>query len=159
MTPNQIRKAIFLSIGAASVSMACAEKEESTDSNTTTDSAAVDINLPTIPAGDYPECTEASSEFFGPCCVEVYCVDPTNGECVAAEEANPQEITGVSLGSGNCLCDPVDGPYSSEGAEAYTDTTGACCYLVGIQGCEGRPMLVDNQHIKAPLIRGQRWRA
>ena len=87
----------------------------------------------------------------------MYCTEPVNGDCLEAENANAVEITGLGLGSGSCLCDDVQGPYSSEGAEAYTETTGSCCYLVGVQGCEGRPMLVAENLRKAPLIRGKRW--
>lgn len=57
MTPQQIRNAIFLSIGVASLQLGCADKKD-TDTDT-------DPQLASIPAGDYPECTGEGNEYAG----------------------------------------------------------------------------------------------
>jgi hypothetical protein len=156
----QIRNAILLSIGCSALAVACSEKEDTGDTaaSTATDSAdPISSMYPEIPTGEYPECTEAASEYQGDCCVDVYCTESVDEECPEAENQNAGMITGLSLGSGDCLCEDVAGPYSSQGAEAYTETTGDCCYLVGVQGCEGRPMMVRDELRKAPLVRGKAW--
>ncbi|MEC8277504.1 MAG: hypothetical protein VX026_07310, partial [Myxococcota bacterium] len=68
-------------------------------------------------------------------------------------------ITGLSLGSGDCLCETPEGPYNNTNATQYTSTNGECCYLVGIAGCEGRPLKIAGQIRKATLRIGHAWRA
>ena len=147
-----------MSIGCTAITVGCSEKEETTDTTQPVDtSTEVSQQLPPVPAGDYPECDGQTSEFTGECCVDIYCTAPVNGDCLEAEPQNASTITGIGLGSGNCLCDDVEGPYSNQGVEAATAANGECCYLVGVQGCEGRPMLVEENLRKAQLIRGQAW--
>ena len=160
MSTNHIRNAIFVSIGCAALSMGCSEKEgatDTTDSETTDTSHEIAKDLPPIPAGNYPECDGQSSESTGECCIDVYCAEPVNGDCLEGINQNADAITGAGLGSGSCLCDDVEGPYSNEGATAETAANGECCYLIGVQGCEGRPMLVEENLRKARLIRGKSW--
>ena len=158
MSAAHIRNAIFLSIGCTALAMGCSEKETTTDTTETNDSATeVPKELPPIPDGEYPECDGQSSDFSGECCVDVYCTEPVNGDCLEAAGQNADAITGLGLGSGLCLCDEVQGPYANQNAEPATAANGECCYLVGVQGCEGRPMLVEENLRKAPLIRGEAW--
>ena len=160
-TAEKLRAAIFLSIGCVAINVGCTEKSnDSADStDTSTSNTGVGSGLDAIPAGEYPDCTPAESEFEGDCCIDVYCYTPSEGDCPEADNSSAMEITGEELGSGSCLCDDVQGPYSNEGAAASAETTGDCCYLVGVQGCEGRPMFVDEHLRKAPLVRGKRWSA
>jgi len=151
-TAKDIRNAILIALGASFLTGCSGKSEPATDDTEDTSS-----NLSAIPAGEYPDCSEDPE----PCCVDVYCHEPADGNCIEITAENGWDaastITGLSLGSGNCLCSEPDGPYSNEGAEAYTDTVGSCCYLVGIVGCEGRPMQVAGQLRTAPLVRGRRW--
>lgn len=156
-TAKKLRDAIFLSIGCAAVGIGCGEKESTDSANT--DGGGNTSSLASIPDGEYPDCTPAQSEFEGDCCIDVYCYTPEEGTCPDSESANAASITGLGLGSGDCLCSSVEGPYSPERADEYTDTTGDCCYLVGVQGCEGRPMFVEENIRKAPLVHGKRWSA
>lgn len=174
---TNLRNAILLSISTGIfTTIACGDKkEESNTTNTNTESSTetstgtstgtnTENTLSPIPDGDYPECSGDTSLSMGQCCVDVYCIAPTDGEnCLvpSAETAwdDATTITGLGLGSGDCLCENPEGPYSNEGAQQYTDTTGACCYLVGVASCEGRPLLVAGEIRKAPLLRGRAWRA
>ena len=97
------------------------------------------------------------------CCIDVYCTEPLeSGECLVSTDSTAWEdaglITGLGLGSGSCLCEFPEGPYSNSNASDYTDDTGACCYLVGIAGCEGRPLKVAGEIRLAGLVRGKPWR-
>jgi len=168
-TMQQIEKlsqAILLSIGAGVfTASACSQDNPDTAAKATTETTTeATMNLPTIPTADYPECAGESSDEMGQCCVDVYCINPTtDGECLVPSANSAWDdattITGQNLGSGWCLCENPEGPYSNEGAEQYTTTTGDCCYLVGIASCAGRPLLVAGEIKMAPLRRGKRWNA
>jgi hypothetical protein len=116
-------------------------KDSDTDTDTDTTTYKGEVN----PA-DYPQCEGDT----GVCCVDVYCVEKTEPACPDPATLDASEVTGVGLGSGSCLCSPVDGPWQVEGEDG-------CCYLVGIQGCEGRPLRIDGHQRKASVQRGRRW--
>jgi hypothetical protein len=164
-----LRLALLLSMGLACLP-ACGDKEEddddtsasdtsdtdTTDTDTDTDSGTTG-SLPAVPDGDYPECDDeaADSGWSGPCCVDVYCAAAqADGTCAESTDVSADALTGESLGSGSCQCDTIQGPFAPPAG-----ATGACCYLVGIQGCTGRPMVVDGRLLRAGLVRGKRWGA
>ena len=130
--------------------------ESDTDTDTDTDTQT-DTEDPTVYKGDldasaYPEC-EGEGEgdsWSGPCCVDVYCMERGEGACPDPDEVDTEALVGEQLGSGSCDCSPVDGPWKVQGEDG-------CCYLVGIQSCTGRPMLVDDQDRVASTVRGRRW--
>ena len=113
-----------------------------------------DGDLDEVPEADYPVCEgDDTGGFVGPCCVDVYCIDPSEGsDCPTTDEVTAQQITGKSLGSGECECEAPQGPYAP-----YGGTDKACCYTVGIQSCEGRPLYVDGGIRRASLRRGTAW--
>ena len=106
----------------------------------------------TLGCGDAPD-----TAWGGPCCVAAYCYTPGGvSECPATPSDAQMEAWGLAgLGSGTCQCTSLEGPFNNEG----TDQTGACCYTMGTQGCEGRPMLVAGIARLAPLVPGSAWAA
>ena len=60
----------------------------------------------------------------------------------------------MMLGSGSCECEAPAGPYAP-----YEGKEGDCCYTVGVQGCEGRPLMIAGRARTAPLLRGRSWAA
>ena len=111
------------------------------------------IPLEPIPQ-DEVACTGEETDFVGPCCVDVYCTETAqDGICLAAEETYAEEVTGLFLGSGQCQCAEVAGPYAApEGQEG-----GPCCYLVGVNSCSGRPMFAAGATVRATALKGRRW--
>lgn len=146
--------ALLLALGA------CGDKPD--DSSTTDDSTAADDSstaddsasaddtstngLPQLP-GTYPDCT-GPDDTGQECCVDAYAMSPDNGSCPEASTVDASELSGQMLGSGACQCTPVEGPY------AAPDGGSDCYYTVGIQGCEGRPMVIAGHIRKAGLVRG-----
>jgi hypothetical protein len=55
-----------------------------------------------------------------------------------------QQLVHRPVGSGTCFCSR-EGPYDPSSAAAYTDAGGPCCYVIGLQGCLGRPFIVDGK--------------
>ncbi len=87
--------------------------------------------LDALPGTDYPECIEDPDGISADCCTDVYCTGlKDNGDCPAAVQVDPIELTGVELEVDGCLCEPVDGPYAPPAGEDEP-----CCYLVGIMDC------------------------
>ncbi len=104
--------------------------------------------LPPLPARDELACYGEVTEGAGECCPSVQCYEPAAGDpCLAIDdERGAKHEVAVALGddhlgSGQCLCD-LSGPYDPVNKAAYTDDAGHCCYVIVIQGCEGRPMIV-----------------
>ena len=149
---QHIKNAILLSIGCTGLAVGCSGKEVASDT-----SVSNTESLSAIPTGNYPECDGQSTEFTSECCIDIYCTEKVNSECPEAVVENSDAITGLGLGTGNCLCEPPEGPYANTDVAAETAANGECCYLVGVQGCAGRPMLVEENLRKAPLIRGKAW--
>ncbi len=165
---QNLRLALLLAAGLAGP-FACGEKEEDDSGNTTGgggedggddgggESGGDDggTELEEVPEGDYPICDGDTSMSTGQCCVDVYCTPAkSDGTCASTDETTAGDITGLSLGSGDCECDAPEGPYAP-----YDGKDGDCCYLVGVQGCEGRPMIVQGHQRRAPLVRGRSWAA
>ena len=116
---------------------------------------SVDDETPLEPIPqDQIMCTGEETEFVGPCCVDVYCTEtPQGGVCLAGEETNVDEVTRLFLGSGQCQCTEVFGPYAPP--EGQEDTP--CCYLVGVNSCSGRPMFAAGVTVRATALKGRRW--
>jgi hypothetical protein len=133
-------------------------------------------NLPAIPpppvggnadgGAAYPQCYgEGNPMLFGPCCLRVFCIDPPAGQaaCKPANAVTSQEIGYPSLGSGTCMCSVpgraagFSGPYSPESAQQYSNSQGACCYLIGLHWCTGRPLIIDGQALLAELVSSTGW--
>lgn len=174
--PHSLQQAIFLTIGLNTLacqdavdekdtSASSTDTNDTTDTTDTTDTSTAPTNTPDpIPDGDYPICSGDTSWSMGQCCVDVYCTEPeSSGDCREPSDATAWDdataITGLSLGSGDCLCETPEGPYNNTNATQYTSTNGECCYLVGIAGCEGRPLKIAGQIRKATLRIGHAWRA
>ena len=103
----------------------------------------------------------------GPCCQAIECYEPVDqGACVMPSESTADggnradEVAGLlgheGLGSGECLCG-VEGPYDPASAHAFTEEPGRCCYAVSINGCTGRPLVVDAVARIAPLVSRADW--
>jgi hypothetical protein len=156
---HDLRTALLLGLGLALTG--CLDKEEDDDAgDDTSTSPSDDTSSPTqtldpLPDGDYPECEGGDSGLAGPCCVDVYCLQPgADGTCRASSDVSAEELTGLGLGSGDCQCSPVEGPYAPRPTDAE-----ACCYLVGVQWCTGRPIFVAGRTGRARAVTGRRWSA
>ena len=89
----------------------------------------------------------------GACCENLYCYDPADGaECPDYDVTLNDAITGQSLGSGTCSCDGGAGPVDPTEFPEAPESEGACCYVVGLQACTGRPMLVGGFAVRATLV-------
>jgi hypothetical protein len=110
-------------------------------------------------ATGYPQCYGESSQLSGPCCLNVRCVEPPDGgtQCKMPNEIQPRDVGYVTFGSGSCLCQPISGPYTPETAQRYSPTQGPCCYLVPIQYCAGRPLILEGRGVVAPLTFDAGW--
>ena len=130
------------------------DAETDADTDADTDTGSDPQNLDPVPDGAYPECgPDDTGGFVGPCCVDVYCIDAAaDGTCSPADAVTAETLTGLSLGSGDCQCTPVEGPYAPRPEDGA-----ACCYLVGIQACSGRPVVVHGQPVRARARWGRRW--
>ena len=122
--------------------------------------AAPDIgaNLPAIPVpdGGYPQCVGESTDYTGPCCDEVYCFTPAASDCPASMDVSQSDLGVYAPGSGTCECGRA-GPFNSQGSEAWTEQSGACCYVVGTQSCMGRPLTVDGLLRMADIVSQPGW--
>lgn len=87
--------------------------------------------------------------YYGQCCDEIVCNAPTDGFCLAPDDARPT-LSGLPPGSGSCECADLRGPYEG-GADAGDKS---CCYLVGSISCEGRPLTVEGEIRLAGVIAG-----
>ena len=138
-----------VSVGACSVD----DEPQETQGGTPATQDPVIQDLDPVPQ-ERVTCTGEDGDFTGPCCVDVYCTEPnTSGICPDATEQSAEDLTGLILGSGECQCDPVAGPYASPSSNSER----SCCYLVGIQWCTGRPMYADGDTIRATAVTGARW--
>lgn len=124
---------------------------DGTTVDTDTDTDGSTGSLPKVPDADYPVCEGESSKTGGPCCTDVYCM-AGDGVCKDAADLGYEEVeelVGTFLGSGTCQCGEVEGPYAPR-----PEDEGDCCYLVPLQGCEGRPLVIAGRVRRAPLQRG-----
>lgn len=100
------------------------------------------------------------SGYHGQCCVKASCYTPTDGVCAPTA---PGEI-GLPPGSGTCGCSvnpqgpfvATQGPYAKNPSHT-PNKDGACCYLFGSIGCDGRPLLVDGEALTAEVIHRSDW--
>jgi hypothetical protein len=119
--------------------------------------------LPELPGpdGGYPSCTGTGTPgLSGPCCVSVHCIEsPDAGAgCPAGAAVDYHSLGYSGLGSGSCQCGgSIEGPYSTESAQGYSDTHGPCCYTIGVMGCTGRPFVISGKARLAALVRGEGW--
>lgn len=172
---HALRRAVLLGLSLGLAAPACLEKDDDddagdstpdtdsetdseTDSTTDvgTDSGTDTTSLDPVPEGSYPECEGSDTGLLvGPCCTDVYCIAAgSDGACRAADDVTAEEATGLGLGSGDCQCGPVEGPYAPRAGDPE-----ACCYLVGVQGCTGRPVVVAGRLVRATPRRGRAWQA
>ena len=171
--PKTLKSALMLSLGLSvggctvedDTSSQTADTGSSSDPDATVDGtvnvpdAMVDATtstaLPPIPLQQVM-CTGEETELEGPCCVDVYCMDTNEaGVCPESSDTNAGEVTGLSFGSGDCLCEDVTGPYAPRANEDELP----CCYLVGVYWCSGRPMFAQGTIIRATPIKGKHWQA
>ena len=161
---HSLRLALLLAAGLAAP-LGCGDKELTDDTGNSTggggddgggDDGGTGSDLYPVPDAEYPVCTgEDTGGFVGACCVDVYCTPAkSDGSCAATTETTAEEITGMMLGSGSCECEAPAGPYAP-----YEGKEGDCCYTVGVQGCEGRPLMIAGRARTAPLLRGRSWAA
>jgi hypothetical protein len=110
-------------------------------------------------ATGYPQCYGEGSQSSGPCCLNVRCVEPPDGgtACKAPSAIVPSDVGYVTFGSGSCLCQPITGLYTQATAQAYSPSQGPCCYLVPIQSCIGRPLILEGRDVTAPLAFSSGW--
>lgn len=100
----------------------------------------------------------------GPCCPKIECYDPPAGTTcptLVAGDYDAQNTVAAGLGhpdlgSGECLCG-VEGPWDADSAHAFTESTARCCYTISIQGCTGRPLVVEAIARVAPLVARGDW--
>lgn len=112
--------------------------------------AAVDTlePLPALPLCEGPTYTDPMGGYSGQCCYEVHCAAPTDDNlCVGPSEA---DLTNLPPGSGTCECGSRSGPFANADPAAVE----ACCYLVGVIGCEGRPLMIAGEARLADVVPG-----
>lgn len=111
---------------------------------------------------DYPD--DPESDFSGQCCAGVECYSPADGVCASANELHELteedggEFNVPEVAAGLCTCgdDDVTGPYLPR--DDHTPSrAGSCCYIITGISCVGRPFLVEDQAIVAPLARRGDW--
>lgn len=117
-----------------------------------------DADLPSIPVpdGGYPHCVGESTQYTGPCCEGVHCYTPSGSSCPSAAQVSLGDLGVHAPGSGTCECGRA-GPFNSAGAEQWTDEAGACCYVIGVQSCMGRPLKVGGHARLAGIVSGDGW--
>lgn len=99
-----------------------------------------------------------SGGYSGQCCATAECYSPTDGVCPAPYEAGRENLP-LPVGSGTCECgDGVSGPYAPRN-DHEPNSAGTCCYVIPKVGCEGRPFIVDDRAVLAPLVRRGDWGA
>jgi hypothetical protein len=98
--------------------------------------------------------------YKGQCCTTARCYTPDAGTCVGPQAGPPIPLP---PGSGSCGCLTTDdansavrGPYAPN-SEGMASPEGSCCYLVGSIGCEGRPLIVNERPVVAPLALRSDW--
>jgi hypothetical protein len=128
----------------------------------TAGSSGTSSNLPPIPPPKegtaYPVCgpDQTGTGYVGSCCVHVTCrdIDASTGAC-----PDPTMVS-LGVGSGTCSCEATLGPFAPSSVYP-TDIPGEedkpCCYLAGIIGCEGRPLIVDNRFLISALVCSSLW--
>ena len=115
-------------------------------------------SLTQVPSGSI-ECTgDAGSvgPFFGSCCTDVYCYQPTTETCAGPNEigAHTTMAFNPSLppGSGTCMCGQTQGPFAQpDGGDTR------CCYVVGSIGCTGRPLREEERAVVAAVVVRSDW--
>jgi hypothetical protein len=120
--------------------------------------------LPPIPPAPessptgYPVCGEDRTSpsgfgYHGACCVDIECRAPSeDGLCPAPS------LVQRGTGSGTCGCGTTEGPFAAGDDQAAQVAEGrTCCYLAGIIGCDGRPLLVDGIARVAALGAATEW--
>ncbi len=125
---------------------------------------AATASFPPVPTGTgegengYPQCGPDQTKpgggrgFHGSCCVDLYCIPFVDGSCPAAKDVRR------GMGSGTCGCDTTTGPYDPGEMEPVADSKGKdCCYLAGIIGCDGRPLLIAGVARVAGLAVSSGW--
>jgi len=139
------------------------------DAATTNDDGSASMEL--VPyavdrLGCYGEDYGDGFGYHGRCCLKAQCYTPTQGVC----ETNPGSLPGRPTGSGSCACGatagiaPVaaghnlslEGPYLPN-PDDEPSSPGSCCYLVATIKCDGRPLIVDDHAIVAPLTTRDDW--
>lgn len=120
--------------------------------------------LPALPDGQAGLCTsEGTPGLTGPCCKRLTCFNAPSGKCpipsIDSQMGIYQSSGCTGSGSGTCNCGFIEGPYAKGATEASCGAVdGACCYLVPIQSCTGRPLLVDMRGARvAQLARRADW--
>ncbi|MCA9525608.1 MAG: hypothetical protein KC549_04840 [Myxococcales bacterium] len=91
----------------------------------------------------------------GPCCDALACYRPADGAACLVDDdyAIAAALGHTSPGSGECLCG-TSGPYDPV---ASGGQVGDCCYVITIQWCTGRPLVVAGVARVAPLTRRADW--
>lgn len=111
--------------------------------------------LPEVPYPD-PTCygpVYDGGYFHGQCCEKVNCVEPVNGDCPLGSEVVKTQMT--SLPAGACHCnEEAKGPFAPRGPGES-----ACCYLIGVIPCDGRPLIVNEVMRLAALVARNDWGA
>ena len=105
-------------------------------------------------ASGYPQCGPESTSpgLSGSCCVDLYCIASVGGSCPAAETVQR------GYGSGSCGCELTTGPYAPGDVAPASDSKGKdCCYLAGIIGCTGRPLVIAAVARVAGLAAASGW--
>ena len=147
---QSLKHALMISLG---ISAGGCEQGELNETQNETTEMQNEITLDPIPQEEIM-CTGEDDGFSGPCSVDVYCTDTDeSGSCPNASTRSASEVTGLSLGSGECNCSKFSGPY----APASSESELPCCYLVGIRWCAGRPIYAEGVTIRATAVHGERW--
>jgi hypothetical protein len=106
-----------------------------------------------------------SSGYDGQCCYKALCYTPANGAaCASAEDVETlgwQDFPAFPPGSGECTCydethPVVQGPFARH-PTSPAEGEGDCCYMVGVIGCEGRPLRVEGAAVVAGVVRRADW--
>ena len=152
MTPTQ--RILVQILATLAVATGCDNKDDddSGDEEVGEAGSSPTEGLEELDVTEYPVCTGDSLDTGGSeCCVDVWCVPPDGDSCPAPDAQSAEDLTGMSLGSGACLCAAVEGPFAVE------SDAGQCCYTLGIEGCEGRPLIVDGTIRRAPVQARRGW--
>lgn len=103
----------------------------------------------------YPD---SDPHYSGQCCGTAECYSPTDGVCPRPYDVSWDDLP-LPEGSGTCECgDGVHGPYAPRD-DHEPNSAGTCCYVITKIGCVGRPFLVRDEAVLAPLVRRSDWGA
>lgn len=108
----------------------------------------------------YGEDHQEGFGFHGRCCVRAQCYSPGAPSCPRDPGS---AVPGYPPGSGSCGCAATagqtvtaQGPYAPN-PEHTPEHEGACCYLVASISCDGRPLIVDDSLVVAPIAVRSDW--